>query len=686
MVYRHALVALVASVLSLTGCAGDGSGPAATPTRTLSPTRTPTEIPTATAVPPTSTPTQVPPSSTPVTPPSATATIVPTNSPTRTNTRVPTSTPTHTNTPQPSNTPEPTSTPTALPTATSTETPPPTFTSTPREPVPLRVGVAAIKITPCGLNPAWDGPITASGVWGEEFTDMNGNGRWDSGEPFVDDAVSNQLDTGRNGPRLRYNGIYMAGFGSDRLAKGCNDDIWARAVVIEAGVHKVAMVSVDLIGYVREGSYYGFKHAEDAVDPALGVDTFVFSSTHSHQGPDALGLWGSQEFADGKFPHYLKFVDQQVAQAITEAATPANMKPARAVAASTNPTLSPDLRGLQVRTGCRPPWFFDQELRALQFIGDDDQTIATVINWSTHPESLEDENELVSSDFIHYIREFVEADLGGRVVYFSGDLGAAEIVGDTCVTGADAHADDGTNEFDARGDLGIERTKRIGDLVGAVVTKALRDNGSPLDVKSLDVATARYHIGGANELFQFGNNVGILDLDPVAFDVSNCPPGAKICAPVTQHVLSLEDSEGAAVLQMVTAPGELFPELFYGVEDAHRQDCPAANTGEPYEPSIRNAMIAPFRWLIGLSPDQFGYIVPGYDFYAPPALGSESSDVCRGQGYDPEKPRRTVPEHYHESLSLGVDAAVATTCHALELLGKGDEARLNAACARLFAQ
>ena len=55
----------------------------------------------------------------------------------------------------------------------------------------------------------------------------------------------------------------------------------------------------------------------------------------------------------------------------------------------------------------------------------------------------------MSSDFVHYIRARVERELGGTAVYFTGDLGAAEIVGDTCVGGAGPHADDGSNEFDS---------------------------------------------------------------------------------------------------------------------------------------------------------------------------------------------------------------------------------------------
>ena len=54
---------------------------------------------------------------------------------------------------------------------------------------------------------------------------------------------------------------------------------------------------------------------------------------------------------------------------------------------------------MQTRTGDRPPRFFDDELRVLQFLGQrgdlKDKTIATLLNWNTHPESMEDENTLL---------------------------------------------------------------------------------------------------------------------------------------------------------------------------------------------------------------------------------------------------------------------------------------------------
>lgn len=550
-------------------------------------------------------------------------------------------------------------------------------------PVTLRVGVAAVPITPCGTSPDWDGPITANGVWGEEFTDGNGNGVWDVGEAIVQDPVSTALDPGS--ARTRYNGIFLAGFGSNRLATGCNDDLWARTIVIDDGTTKVSMTSVDLIGYLRHGTYYGFQKAEDMVPAELGIDTFVYSTTHQHEGPDSMGLWGFREFEDGKFPRYLQFVDRMIARSISEAADPANMRDVTQVfAAATTPAETPALAGLQVRTGCRPPWFFDDELRALRFVGDDGTTVATVINWSTHPESLEDENTLVSSDFVHYIRERVESELGGTAVYFPGALGAAEIVGDTCVGGADPRNPDGSNEFDRRDDIGVPRTAALGDIVGGAVVGIL-DDAAELAVAAVQVDSVEYRALGSNPIFVLGARAGILDLDPEVFALANCEGAtAGLCAPVVQHALQLLDGDGEALLQMVTSPGELFPEVFYGVEEHGRTDCPEADTGLPFEPSLRDAMSAPHRWLIGLSPDQFGYIVPGYDYRTGLSPGEEADDPCRGRNYDPNVPRRTVPRHYHETLSVDAAMAPLTVCHSLRLLGREDVVAGSEACRGVF--
>jgi len=541
----------------------------------------------------------------------------------------------------------------------------------------LRVGAAAVAITPCGPHPDWDGTITASGLWGETYEDRNGNGRYDLGEPFVDDAGNGEIDPQSNG---KYAGVFLAGFGRDRMALGCQDDIWVRALVIDDGQSRVALVSLDVIGMLKHGSYAGFARAEAMLVPDLGITHFVYSSTHNHEGPDTLGLWGSDVLSDGKFPRYTRFIDRQTARALREAV--AALEPVAVVRPSqVDPDRDPDLRGLQVRTRCRPPFLFDADLRAIAFERADGSAIATLLNWGTHPESLEDRNFHVSSDFPHYIRDEVESHLGGTAVYFSADLGAAEIVGDSCVGGAGPRRPDGSNEFDTRDDLGFARTERIGRVVGAAAVRALRA-AAPVDVGRLDVRTTTYRAAGSNQTFELGRSLGILDLDPAVYDPVLCPGTAGLCGPIEQSAIGFLDRAGAPQIQLVTFPGEVFPELYLGVAGHRRDDCPEADTGRPAEPSVRAAIDAPFQVVIGLSPDELGYVVPGYDFHAAAPL-EEAPDPCQGRPFDPAVPRRTVPPHYHETLSLGPEAASYVTCKLVELLRGPESVAGEPACAAL---
>src|SRR6185369_14015446 len=108
------------------------------------------------------------------------------------------------------------------------------------------------------------------------------------------------------------------------------------------------------------------------------------------------------------------------------------------------PQSSPSIAGMQTRTHGRPPNFFDEEMRVMQFFNPSrDKCIATLINWNTHPESMEDRNTDITSDFPHAVREAVEKKYGGTAIYVSGDIGAVEIIGDTNTKSSDRTSFDG---------------------------------------------------------------------------------------------------------------------------------------------------------------------------------------------------------------------------------------------------
>lgn len=515
----------------------------------------------------------------------------------------------------------------------------------------LRAGVAAVPITPFGANPEWDGPVTPSGIWGESFTDTNHNGRWDPGEPFTVDEASAAIDAHS---RERYNGIYLAGFGNDRLATGKHDDLWARALVLDCGATRIAIVALDFVGYYAHAGYYGADEGRKLIDPSLAVQEILIASTHNHEGPDTIGLWGNNPASDGKFPRYLRFVDRQIARAITQAAqllTPVRMK-----LGLTTPSQSPSLVNMQTRTDGRPPKFFDEELRVMQFVGTEghkkDKTVGILVNWNTHPESLEDENTLLTSDFPGAVRDALEKQYGGTAVYVSGDLGAVEIVGDnnrstrTRFDGRDFPVVAGNKAAT----FTFDRMQAIGRDVARAASEAI-EHGEWSAVSTLEVRKTNFRMPMDNVGYQFLVEHNVLSAIP-GFSDKDGPHATS-----TIYVIRLGDA------QILTVPGELFPEVFYGVEKNRRRDCAASDTKRPTEPAVREAMTARYRFLFGLSPDELGYLVPGYDF-RPPAFDPnkgmvERPDACASAG---------VPTHYHETNSASSQLAPAWACAAVELL------------------
>ncbi len=78
--------------------------------------------------------------------------------------------------------------------------------------------------------------------------------------------------------------IYLAGFGNNRQATGYNDRLWARGVVIDGRGGRIALVALDLIGY--------FNNQIEIARAMVGdeVDYLIVQSSHSHEGPDTLGI------------------------------------------------------------------------------------------------------------------------------------------------------------------------------------------------------------------------------------------------------------------------------------------------------------------------------------------------------------------------------------------------------------
>lgn len=395
--------------------------------------------------------------------------------------------------------------------------------------------------------------------------------------------------------------IYIAGFGNDRPATGYNDQLWARGVVVDAAEGRVAIVSLDLIGYFNAE----VETIRSMIDPEAGIDYLVVSSTHQHEGPDTLGIWGPDATTSGLDFDYLDFVNQSVADCVNEAA--ASRRPARIKFDTI------DSEGLSIGSDPEDDGFGVADSRVLV---DDDliapdtdgriidprlsvmqltevrrpfETIATLVNFASHPESLGSNNTLITSDFPHYARERLEANEGGMAIWVSGDLGVLQGPLDIDVLDPETNAP------------AIRRTFRWAQVHGEQLADRVSERLTPRRGRFLgrvEIAEpARVFVPLDNPYFRFFIAIGVLPNGLFTGGSPDDAVGFPFPPPFDGLPQALGDDLGTEVgafrineASFAVVPTELDPQI-----------------GEQYRARMRGAK---HSFIIGLGNDEIGYQLP----------------------------------------------------------------------------
>lgn len=521
------------------------------------------------------------------------------------------------------------------------------------QPALLRAGFAARAITPVGpAPPGWAFvPQPNTGVWGEQYVDLNGNDCFDAGEPFVDDVANTLIDPQSAG---KWDGAEVgAGFGA-QCALGKLDDIWARAVVLSSGGKSVGMVSLDVVGWFQE-EVDRIREELALRYPWVRLDGLIVAATHAHEGPDTMGLWShyAPYAADGKYPLFQQYIRHQVVEAVAAAW-------AAREAAYVKFARGTETRGLRDSRG---PTVFDPDVWTAEFVRPlGGSTIGTLVNWSNHPEALGGDNSYISSDYVHGVRERMEEMRGGTAIFFSGSVGGLQTP--LSVTNIPGFPVD---------DKSPARAYKLGEIVADAALVALAGASFASDA-TIEVAHKDFVIPFENQSLTALNEAGIFDKELVLDENGQ--------AGVLTEMFAV--SVGPAVF--ITVPGELFPEIAnggYGRDDPSDSEyCPEADTGRPHEPVIRDQFDASYQFLLGLGGDELGYIVPKYDFWAfgfPPDTETfpPGTPVLELEN-EPRPPvfvgvvEREDPcgvGHYEETVSAASTMAPLVACTAAELAG-----------------
>jgi hypothetical protein len=379
--------------------------------------------------------------------------------------------------------------------------------------------------------------------------------------------------------------VYLAGFGSNRKATGVHDPLRAMVVVLSDGKRKVALVSVDLVGFFRE-------NVEKVRKRLTGFDLVVVSSTHNHEGPDTLGLWGAGPFQSGVDPDYLATVETKIVEAIRSAD-----KARQPVQARLGTVRAPEL----LHDG-RQPIVKHDELVALSFRSSSTGKLAgLVVQWNCHPETLSSRNTLVSSDYVGPTVEWLKKKHGCPVVYLTGTVGGLM---------TSLHVPIKSKDGKDLADGTFEKTERYGELLAEAADRALTD-ARPVNLVPFELHNRALFLPMSNKLYLAGWQLGVLNREAFVWDgdVSKATPTRKIeagknyCIQTELSYLRLGD------LSVACIPGEIYPELVLDkVQDP--VDPGADFPDAPIEPAIYKQMPGPHRMIIGLACDEIGYIIP----------------------------------------------------------------------------
>jgi len=362
--------------------------------------------------------------------------------------------------------------------------------------------------------------------------------------------------------------VWLGGWGENRRSEGVHDNVWARALYLTDGRTELTLVALDLVGLMKLDQ----QVILDAVAAEVGPNVLI-NNSHTHSGPDVIGLWGPDETTPGWDANYIAYVQQRTITAILLAKQ--NARPACLYFGSAQTT--PDDH---IAVNWNDPATQDREVSVIRVAARVDEpgplgaTIATIFNFACHPEVAGGNHQdmsvwkYISSDYVHYARTEVEENGGGIAIFLQGALGAM------------------VSPDETPAERNWVTAERIGRALGRRVLEAVA--GSTLERNPrLSCVTRNMNIPLHNEYLYMAMNLGIVRSGP-----GRLAPNAD--SPLGVGVLTRVSAARIGDLQLATAPGEPYPRLGLHIKDS--------------------ILTASHKMMLGLTHDELGYIMYADDY------------------------------------------------------------------------
>ena len=202
------------------------------------------------------------------------------------------------------------------------------------------------------------------------------------------------------------------GIGTPEMPTGKKGDLFVRAIVLEKGATRVAIVSVDNLGWP---AYLGDRSRK--LIKGISPGNVLIGATHAHSAPDAYGFT-DEKGNTGADLKYLDWCVTQIADAVNEAVAklePASLK-----------TAVGEAKG-KIAYNYYAEKLYDPRCGIIQAIAisgkNKGKPIATLVNYAIHPEILGTARKLISPDLCGPLYDRIESKVGAMAIFMNSAQG-----------------------------------------------------------------------------------------------------------------------------------------------------------------------------------------------------------------------------------------------------------------------
>jgi hypothetical protein len=213
--------------------------------------------------------------------------------------------------------------------------------------------------------------------------------------------------------------VTLAGYEARKdLSRGVHDPLFARALVFEQDDNKLALVSIESLGFYNKTA----EPLRQAILSACGLkpSELLLCAIHTHSAPT---LTLDPERGHSNNVEYTRSLETKLAEVVHNALQ--RLAPVRIQVGSGSSPIGVNRREVvtepagtsKIILGRNPSRLTDREVQVLRVVPpEDDHPLAVLFAYSTHSTSLGTKNYLISGDVHGLAAQFLERQLGAGVV------------------------------------------------------------------------------------------------------------------------------------------------------------------------------------------------------------------------------------------------------------------------------